>query len=146
MIAPDRALSNCGVRSQRVERRRVGSDASTPRADPAGLDRWRRLAVAAACFGLLIWHEAGRAMADPAPSSVRVGLSVGTPVGFTAALDANPWLSAHLLLSPAAEASELGLRLDVVYRPPGLGGDLGSIGKVSFWFGPGLRWTTGFEA
>lgn len=82
----------------------------------------------------LMWASA------PEPS-FRAGLVLGAPVGLSAALDLSPRFAAHLTLTPPSDRTELGSRLDLVYRPPDLGGELASIARGLFWFGAGLRWT-----
>lgn len=88
-------------------------------------------------WALLLPVGSGSALAH----GPRLGLQLGAPVGLSAAVDLGPNFALHLSLSPPSDRSELGARLDLIYRLPELGGDISSIAAAHFWFGPGLRWT-----
>lgn len=99
-------------------------------------------------FACLAWvcvaaysPEARGTRSPPPVSDLRLGLHLGAPAGLTAALDLAPRFATHLILTPPSDGSELGARLDLLYRLPELAGDIGPVGRVLFWFGPGLRWT-----
>lgn len=76
----------------------------------------------------------------------RVGLQAGAPTGLTAAFDLGSSFVTHLLVSPPSDGTDLGARIDLLYRLPGVGDELAGLGRVSFWAGPGLRWTHGADA
>ena len=102
----------------------------------------------AAAFGasVLACLYSGPLLAQDQNSVLRLGLAVGAPMGLSAAMDLAQSFGLHLGLSPPSDRTQLGTRLDFVYRPGDLGGEVASLGVGRFWFGAGVRWTLDEES